>query len=222
MSGENKLLPALPWPDANTPRGSFKQFEFGKAVMPFAMALCQFCLLGATPVAALKLLLNLAALILLIFLMSGALYADTIKIAEARLEKLKEYCYSEIDDDEVVDQIISIDNVLTTLRIGRNAEQLVYVVNPQHLICNGHSAGLCGTRGCSISIISNNTALTYTGWEPKVIREGNDYLLLLPHTGLWCGASFNAAPCYSILFWDDTENRLSFIKESPIESAGTR
>lgn len=129
--------------------------------------------------------------------------ADAFIAAQKELETLKSNCYPDIDTESVAAPEISIEGVLSEILIGHKGNTTAYVINPQNLVCDGKSAGLCGTRGCEISIFAEDYKFVYTGWQPEIVIYEDIHLILLTQSGWACGTQVNAVPCFSVVSWDD-------------------
>jgi hypothetical protein len=141
--------------------------------------------------------------------------ADAYSSAQQALEVVMATCYPEIDAESLIVPEISIDGVFSIMSIGLNGKTNAYVINPEYLACGGKSAGLCGTRGCDISIFAGEKKILYTGWQPEHILYGDSNLILLPQSGWACGMRSNASRCFSILSWDDMENKFVYHPGNP-------
>jgi hypothetical protein len=141
--------------------------------------------------------------------------ADAFSSAQQALEAVMETCYPEIDAESLKVPEISIDGVFSTMSIGLNGNMNAYVINPQYLACGDKSAELCGTRGCDISIFAGEHRFVYIGWQPEQVLYGDSNLILLPQSGWACGMQINASRCFSILSWDDIENKFIYHLGNP-------
>lgn len=146
---------------------------------------------------------------------AGIVSADALSAAQRKLEEVIETCYPGVDAESLAVPEISIGGVFSTLSIGLNGRTTAYVINPQYLLCGGKTAGLCGTRGCDISIFAGEHRFLYTGWQPEnlIYRENN--LILLIQSGWACGMQINASRCFSILAWDDIVNNFVYNHGNP-------
>lgn len=141
--------------------------------------------------------------------------ADAYSSAQQALQAVTATCYPEIDAESLIVPRISIDGVLSTMSIGLNGKTNTYVINPEYLACGGKSAGLCGTRGCDISIFAGEHQFVYTGWQPEQILYGDSNLILIPQSGWACGMRINASRCFSILSWDEMEDKFVYHSGNP-------
>jgi hypothetical protein len=136
--------------------------------------------------------------------------ADAFAAAHQELESVKSSCYPDVDAESVVAPEIFVSGVLSEIFVGLNGKTTAYVINPQYLVCGGKSAGLCGTRGCNISIFAGQDKFVYTGWHPEIVIYGNSNLVLLPQSGWACGMLVNSSPCFSVLSWDDVVQKFVY------------
>ena len=150
-----------------------------------------------------------------LFFSAEIVSADALSAAQRELEAVIETCYPDIDAESLTVPEISVDGVLSTMSIGLNGKTNAYVLNPQYLLCGDKSAGLCGTRGCDISIFAGEHRFVYTGWQPEKVNYGDHNLILLTQSGWACGMPNNASRCFSILSWDDVVNNFDHHRGDP-------
>jgi hypothetical protein len=130
---------------------------------------------------------------------------DAFTAAQQHLEAVKSSCYPNVDVESLIVPEFSMDGVLSEISIGLRGNTTAYVINPQNLVCGEENAGLCGFRGCSISIFAGEYKFLYTGWRPEIVSYRGNNLILLPQSGWACHRSRNTSPCFSIVSWDDTK-----------------
>lgn len=138
--------------------------------------------------------------------------ADAFEDAQRALERLRQNCYPDIDAEHLVTPEILVDGVVVEVGIGADGGTRAYIVSPEHLACDGKSAGLCGSRGCQIRIFAEDDAFSYVGWSPEVFSFNENVFLLLPHSGWVCDEVPNSSPCFSVLFWNDASQKFSYRK----------
>ena len=62
----------------------------------------------------------------------------------------------------------------------------------------------CGSSGCAVYIIVDGVSYQTRGWKPFSITRGKEVLVILPKSGIACD-QYNAAPCYAVTVWDESE-----------------
>lgn len=128
--------------------------------------------------------------------------ADALGAAQERVKEFSGVCFFDIANEEINIEDIIIEGAITTVEIGGIHKTTAYIVDPASIICGDVNLGMCGSRGCPITIFAENTSYSYTGWQPTPINHGTQTLLLLPHSGWVCGREFNVSPCFSVIAWD--------------------
>ena len=68
----------------------------------------------------------------------------------------------------------------------------------------------CGSSGCAVYIIVDGVSYQTRGWKPFSVTRGKEVLVILPKSGIACD-QYNAAPCYAVTVWDESETTFNSI-----------
>lgn len=128
--------------------------------------------------------------------------ADALGAAQEKVKEFSGICFFDIANEEINIEDITIEGAIATVEIGGSHKTTAYIVDPASILCGDINLGMCGSRGCPITIFAENTSYSYTGWRPTPINHGAQTLLLLPHSGWVCAGEFNGSPCFSVIAWD--------------------
>jgi len=81
---------------------------------------------------------------------------------------------------------------------GRSEE----IVDASQFSCSTAASLFCGTGGCSITVIVNETAFDFLAKGWKIVQWGDQPILLLTVHGSECGGT-NLRRCYRAVVWSE-------------------
>ena len=68
----------------------------------------------------------------------------------------------------------------------------------------------CGSSGCAVYILVDGVSYQTRGWKPFSVTRGKEALVILPKSGIACD-QYNAAPCFAVTVWDESETTFNSI-----------
>ena len=113
------------------------------------------------------------------------------------------------ETDTIAAELSVLDENVYEMKITASGKQAT-VLFADFSCPNVGASYWCGSSGCAVYIIVDGVSYQTRGWKPFSVTRGKEVLVILPKSGIACD-QYNAAPCYAVTVWDETEKTFNSV-----------